>query len=398
MIKWLNNQLSRNPKDTTIRLTILAMTGLHPLIPTGPGIVLAGLLQYLGLHGFAGDIYVGPAPCTNTGPFAENFRVHSWKAHGSPLRRLISYAWFWLTCLLSVMRNDLVLFNSPPIGLGSAVLLAAGVARRPSVWIVHGGIFMERSQAGCAPRWLVRAISRRVTGLIAVSRAMADITARETRRSPLVIPNALPGSTVTPPRSDIEHDRVFVYLGRLVSIKRPDLLLQAFGRVAAQAPRSRLRLIGDGPNMPALKMMADRLGLAQRVEFCGFLEGEAKTHALEASDVLVVPSDFESFGMVILEAWERGLAVIASSTGGIPDIISHGITGMLFEPGDSADLAACMLKLCDNTLYSHLAIRGQNELLTRFSWDQSGSQYERLMRGILAVGKTAAIQHIASVN
>jgi glycosyltransferase involved in cell wall biosynthesis len=123
----------------------------------------------------------------------------------------------------------------------------------------------------------------------------------------------------------------------LIKEKGVDSLVRAIARMEHGA-RVHLRVVGDGPELPRLKALAESLGLGERVEFAGLRDD---VHALLGkTDIFVHPAIWaEAFGLTIAEAMSNGCAVVASRIGGIPELIAHGQTGLLFEPGNVADLA-----------------------------------------------------------
>lgn len=125
-------------------------------------------------------------------------------------------------------------------------------------------------------------------------------------------------------------ERVLLYVGRLAAEKRLDLLAE----VLPSLPNTRLVLVGDGPARPWLEQ---RLGSA-RAHFTGYLRGDELATAYASADLFAFPSDTETFGQVIQEAMASGLPVVAARAGGAIDLVRDGVTGALFQPGNTADL------------------------------------------------------------
>ena len=143
-------------------------------------------------------------------------------------------------------------------------------------------------------------------------------------------------------RAERPYDLAF--LGRLVSDKGCDLLLDAMARLGRQGLHPRLLVIGKGPEAANLHLQAQSLGLASRVEFAGALSGDALASRLNEARILVVPSRWnEPFGIVALEGIACGLAVVGSGGGGLPEAI--GPCGVTFPNGDAAALAARLSEL-----------------------------------------------------
>jgi glycogen synthase len=135
----------------------------------------------------------------------------------------------------------------------------------------------------------------------------------------------------------IQRGRELVFVGRLVSDKGVDLLLQAL-RLLRPELQPRLTIIGGGPEERALRAMAADLELQSQVSFAGVLSGVPLARALNAHRVLVVPSRWnEPFGIVALEGLACGCRVVASNGGGLPDAVGPG--GRLVPNGDTGALA-----------------------------------------------------------
>ena len=94
---------------------------------------------------------------------------------------------------------------------------------------------------------------------------------------------------------------------------------------------------GDGPDRSATESLASELGIANRVSFVGRLDRKAVLAAMSSAEIFIIPSRVEPFGIVILEAWRSGTAVVATSRGGPREIVRDGVDGMLVDPVDPVD-------------------------------------------------------------
>ena len=135
----------------------------------------------------------------------------------------------------------------------------------------------------------------------------------------------------------------FLYLGRLESTKGIVTLCRAFDAASRAEPRIRLTVAGWGELGAALEReYADH----RSIRFMGAVDGDRKARLLADSDAIVVPSEWpEVFGIVVVEALAYGRPAIGSRVGGLPEVIEHGTTGMLIEPGDADGLAGLMVGL-----------------------------------------------------
>lgn len=132
---------------------------------------------------------------------------------------------------------------------------------------------------------------------------------------------------------------VVAFAGRLVPEKGTALLLQAFAAILPDTPHARLWIAGDGPERAALEALAVRLGVQASVDFLGMLPREEMESRFRAAWVQVVPSLWhEPFGLVAAEALMRGTPAIVTNSGGLAEIVQHGITGWRTAPGDLHDL------------------------------------------------------------
>jgi glycogen(starch) synthase len=134
-----------------------------------------------------------------------------------------------------------------------------------------------------------------------------------------------------------------VFMGRLVSDKGCDLVLRALGILKAEGIRPSLSIIGDGPEMPALKRKTAELGLSAQVSFRGILR-EGRGREVAQHKIMVVPSTWkEPFGVVALEGIAAGCVVVASRAGGLPEAV--GPCGILFPSGDAGAMARAIQEL-----------------------------------------------------
>jgi 2-deoxystreptamine N-acetyl-D-glucosaminyltransferase/2-deoxystreptamine glucosyltransferase len=140
---------------------------------------------------------------------------------------------------------------------------------------------------------------------------------------------------------DLRRPRVG-YVGRLVPQKRADLLVAAFGLLRQPA---HLVIVGDGPDRKRIEALVAASPVADRITLHGFVEHEIIPSVLGSLDVLVLPSEYEELGSVLVEAMVAGLPVVASRVGGIPEVVEEGRTGVLVTPGDAVELAAAIDRL-----------------------------------------------------
>lgn len=140
-------------------------------------------------------------------------------------------------------------------------------------------------------------------------------------------------------------ESVLIHISNFRPLKRIDDVIAIFAKVR-QRCRSKLLMVGDGPERPKAEWLAANLGISGDVLFLGKQNDMAQL--LSMADILLFPSENESFGLVALEAMACEVPVIASNVGGIPEVVEHGSDGFLFNVGDVEGMAAASIELLEN--------------------------------------------------
>ena len=195
-----------------------------------------------------------------------------------------------------------------------------------------------------------------------------------------VVPNGIDLDTFKP-GEDWPRDRGYVlFVGRLVAQKGVDLLLRAFGALLQRCPESRLVVVGDGELELYLNRLTRFLGFPDRVSFAGWRTGADLVELYQDAQVVVIPSFYEPFGIVALEAMACGRPVIASRVGGLQEIVTDGVEGCLFEVGDYLGLASRLARLIlDPELSARMGAAARRRAAA-FSWSGVAGDTLRLYR------------------
>jgi glycosyltransferase involved in cell wall biosynthesis len=200
-------------------------------------------------------------------------------------------------------------------------------------------------------RTFARWVAKRVLGFLAVSRFAEQFYtqlgfARE-RVYPFgyfQTPNACTGSFPDPaPAQSTE----VIFVGQLIPRKGVDLLLEAIRPLFGEHPNLFLSLIGDGAESRSLQNSARALGIAAAVNFEGTVSSNRIQSRLASADVLVLPSRWDGWGMVVNEALSAGVPVIASDHCGAADLVQHGVNGYVFRSEDVEDLRGCLRRFLE---------------------------------------------------
>lgn len=175
---------------------------------------------------------------------------------------------------------------------------------------------------------------------------------------------------------------VITHVSNFRKVKRTPDIIRAFAKVSRKHENIRLEMIGDGPELDYCRDLAISLGINDKVRFRGSLLNVPKV--LRYTDIFVMPSEIEAFGLAALEAMAHGIPVIASNAGGLPEVITHGKTGFLVTPGDIDGIAYYMNLLIENEdLRLELGKNARKDVIDRFHPDKIVPKYEAIYKKIL---------------
>jgi glycosyltransferase involved in cell wall biosynthesis len=172
-------------------------------------------------------------------------------------------------------------------------------------------------------------------------------------------------------------------VGRLSRIKNHQLFLDAAARVATAHAEVRFLVVGDGERRSALESHARRLNLGRQLLFTGWRSDLPSVYA--DVDVLALSSDNEGTPLVLIEAMAAGCPIVATGVGGVPDLIDHGVSGLLVPSRQPSQLAQAIVRLLqDRQLADALAARAQERARARFGAQRLAAEMDALYRQLLA--------------
>jgi glycogen(starch) synthase len=165
-------------------------------------------------------------------------------------------------------------------------------------------------------------------------------------------------------------EKLLFHMGRLVPEKGAGVLLETVPHLLKHH-NLRVVIAGSGPLRPELERRAAALGVKDRVHFTGFIPDSVALALYRYADVAVVPSTYEPFGIVALEAMAAGAPLVISDVGGLADIVTHGVSGLKAVPGDLSSLAEQIDRLLtDQPLAHRLAGEAFRQVRLRYSWTE----------------------------
>ncbi len=165
------------------------------------------------------------------------------------------------------------------------------------------------------------------------------------------------------PQVECQDGGFILSLGRIVRLKGLDILIKAMAHTEGQ-----LKICGEGPERKNLERLSHRMGLTDRIDFMGRVNEEEKVHMLSTCRMFVIPSVHEAYGMVAAEAMSYGKPVIASDTGGLPEVV--GDAGVLVPPQDEKELAVAINSLNGDQERRRELGDAARKRMEAFTWDE----------------------------
>jgi glycosyltransferase involved in cell wall biosynthesis len=272
----------------------------------------------------------------------------------------------------------------------SAFMALALAARWPIVFHLHGGGFarFHDKDCGLATRRIVRFFLDRAACIVVVSERWQAWMALATRNPNVV---CVPNAVALPARSDTPREEDLVaFVGRCGAAKGVFDLLDAIADLGATRPELRVVCAGDG-DIERVHARAAELGLRARVKLAGWIGREGRERLLRTCSVFVLPSHAEGVPMSLLEAMAAGAPVVASAVGGIPDIVRHGVNGLLVTPGDPTSLAHAIARILgDRALAARLGQEARETVARHYTVDRALERLDRVYTSLGVIHEQSA--------
>jgi len=283
----------------------------------------------------------------------------------------------FLNALIRQYRPDCLIANFVAVNVMTLVGRWAGVPQRVA-W--YHTLSTQIAMDGQAPAWRQWLLHRRKSLVYAACTHVVPVSQAAGQDFSQTYPGAAnkvrvwlnsigdPGRTEAPAA---DAARV-VCVGRLNASKGQDVLLRAVARLQKKYPALRVEFIGDGPALAAFTALAGELGVSGCCEFVGRVGHVEVLRRMAGATVTVVPSRSEAFALVTIESLAVGTPVVASRTGGLPEIVRDGVDGFLVPPDDPPTLAEKLDGLlADAALQSQMRAAARAGFLDRFDLRQT---------------------------
>ncbi len=225
----------------------------------------------------------------------------------------------------------------------------------------------------------------------AISEYLRQVTLKEfdVQRPIEMIPNFVNCDVFQPAKDNSRreefapgNEKVLVHLSNFRPVKRVPDVIEIFALVRKEIP-AKLLMIGDGPDRATAEWMVHQNGLASAVTFLG--KQTQVQELLNCADLMLLPSDLESFGLAVLEAMACGVPAVCSRVGGVPEVVRDGVEGYLVTPRDTKTMAARALEiLTDPGRQERMGKAARERALSQFCSSRIIPLYEKLYERVIA--------------
>ena len=328
-----------------------------------------------------------------------NVEIHRLKYGLKVSNTPLSLSWFGkIHSLLKNVNPDIINVHTPVPGLGDMVSLLTP-KKVPLVVTYHTGSMKK----GEFFKDILIFLYEHVCMLAMLRKAKRIICSSDFVRNDFLYKYQYKSATVTPAtNADLfkpNNSRIKTYdrlifiagLGFSEQYKGLETLLHAMTTLVKHNPKLTLTVVGDGNMRSEYETMVERLALKNHIDFKGKLCKEDVARQYQESDILVLPTSFDSSPTVVIEAMSCGLPVVSTYVGGIPKIIKEGETGILIEPNNVEQLQkALLILLNDRNKQIEFGKNGRDRVKQKYTWKERISAYEKELLQVTEKKNTVA--------
>jgi phosphatidylinositol alpha-1,6-mannosyltransferase len=185
----------------------------------------------------------------------------------------------------------------------------------------------------------------------------------------------------------LENKKIIISVGRLVHRKGQDKLIEAMPQILQKVPNAHLLLVGEGPYRSHLEKLVNKLSINHNVTFAGRVLYDNLPSYLSAADLFAMPSrsrffglEVEGLGIVYLEASACGIPVVAGKSGGAPDAVLEGVTGLCVDGTDVNEITQAVVEICtDAKRASNMGAAGRNWIVDQWRWEIWSKEFNSLL-------------------
>ena len=337
---------------------------------------------------------IAPA-CDGAKRFDEEFNLETVRVWAPTRRgvfhRIIQITIFLTAAIIESFRNDVIAIWCGHVYLVPAAYVLKKLKGIPYFMFMYGGeerVYLDEKAKAMVFQHLIG----NTRFLLGCSRFVKkEINKNWGYEGPVYVLNPgvdtdrfFPGESHLSDPDDDGGEFSLLTVGTLVERKGHDKVIEALAQIRMEIPNVKYYVVGDGPELESLRHLAyEEYGLGSIVEFLGFVEDSELPRYFNNADVFIMPSRVtpdsrgtEGFGIVYQEANACGKPVIGGNSGGLPDAIVDGVTGILVDPEDAGDVARAVAWLYHNPdARMKMGAEGRARVLNEFQWDKITEEF-----------------------
>ncbi|MEP7075255.1 MAG: glycosyltransferase family 4 protein [Acidobacteriota bacterium] len=317
---------------------------------------------------------------------SDSFEVIAVSSRVNPVVRLLDVVWTILHNYRNIEICIIEIYSGRAFVLADAATFLTKLLRIPAILVLHGGSLPDFTERHL--RWVKRVLGR-ASALVAPSTFLADKLSTVGIELK-IIPNVIDlDSYAHRLRSTIAPN--LLWMRSFHPIYNPHLALEAFAAIKRRVPKATLVMAGVDKGLePEIKEMAKEMGLDAAVRFPGFLGKEEKIKEFSAADIFINTNRVDNMPVAVIEACAMGVPVVATSVGGIPDLITNEHDGLLVQDDDARAMAEGVMALLESPELAERISRNGRLLAGRSSWEAVRGDWEDLFTEIMRVKLTTA--------
>lgn len=282
-----------------------------------------------------------------------------------------------------------------PLGLLSGSLKRAGVRKTVALTHGHEVWWAKVFPFNCALRKIGTSVDSLTYLGEFTKRAISQSLSKASAQKMVKIAPGIDVDHFTPQDSSqlrrdlkLDNKRVIVSVGRLVHRKGQDRLIQSMPEILKSVPNAHILMVGQGPYLSHLKKLVRNLNLIDHVSFIGRIQYAQLPKYISVGDIFAMPSrsrffglEVEGLGIVYLEASACGLPVIAGSSGGAPDAVLDGVTGVVVDGENNQEIATAAIKLLKDIDGSKaMGLAGREWIIENWGWQIWSERFNKLLQ------------------
>jgi len=355
----------------------------------GKEIATKNIAKYLARKGHQIDILTSHDKGLLKEGRENNFRVHR---ISYPRIKNFGFGIFWIKLFFYLRKINFEISHSQGVLTAIPCFLAKKILKKPYIVYCRGSDVYLPWRFKKLIFKLILKNADAVIVLVEDMKRKLEIEKICDDKEIFVIPNGIESKKFTNSAKEkttdelqIQKDeKIILFVGRLNQIKGIKYLIKALCIIKRVIPKTRLLIVGYGEERENLERLVKELNIEDSVIFMGKVPNEKVSKYMTASDVFVLPSLSESFGIVNLEAMACGLPIVATMVGGIPEVVKDGENGFLVEPKNPEQIAEKVLMLLKNEkLRKEISINNK-EKAKKYSWENVVQKLEKIYSEVLS--------------